>query len=250
MCNQRNSPLNHSGVHTQPVGQSKRQEYGIDASQSSAPLFFESEFRALEQDWRTNPRWQGLCRNYGAEAVLLLRGTLHIEHSIASQMSRKLWSLLHKELFVPALGALTGHQAVQMAQAGLKAVYVSGWQVAADANLAGATFPYQSLYPANSVPLLLRRLNKALERADQVQRLNHEKRSDFWVPLVADAEAGFGGILNAYELMLQMIEAGAAGVHFEDQLASVKKCGTWAARCWSRLSNLSASSLPRAWPRM
>lgn len=200
-------------------------EFPVDTPQPPGGLFCKNEVQRLEHDWCTNPRWKNVCRSYGADAVLRLRGTLHIEQSIATQMSRKLWNLLHNEPFVPALGALTGHQAVQMAQAGLKAIYVSGWQVAADANLAGATFPDQSLYPANSVPLLLRRLNKALQRADQIQRLNNEHGTDFWLPLVADAEAGFGGVLNAYELMLQMIEAGAAGVHFEDQLASVKKCG-------------------------
>jgi len=144
---------------------------------------------------------------------------------MAERMSRKLWDLLQTEDFVPALGALTGNQAVQMAQAGLKAIYLSGWQVAADANLAGATYPDQSLYPANSVPMLVRRLNRALRRADQIQVLKGEGQVDFWTPIVADAEAGFGGVLNAYELMMGMIEEGAAGVHFEDQLASAKKCG-------------------------
>src|SRR5262249_35428094 len=133
--------------------------------------------------------------------------------------------LLQTEEFVPALGALTGNQAVQMVQAGLKAIYLSGWQVAADANLAGATYPDQSLYPANSVPMAGRRINKALRRADQIQSVNGGEQRDMWAPIVADAEAGFGGVLNAYELMLQMIEEGAAGVHFEDQLASAKKCG-------------------------
>jgi isocitrate lyase len=150
---------------------------------------------------------------------------MKIEHTIANQMSRKLWNLLNTEAFVPALGALTGNQAVQMAEAGLKAIYLSGWQVAADANLAATMYPDQSLYPANSVPMVVRRINKALQRADQIQLLNGHEKFDFWAPIVADAEAGFGGPLNAYELMQQAIEEGAAGVHFEDQLASAKKCG-------------------------
>jgi isocitrate lyase len=150
---------------------------------------------------------------------------MFVQHTIADRMSRKLWDLLQTEDFVPALGALTGNQAVQMAQAGLKSIYLSGWQVAADANLAGATYPDQSLYPANSVPMVIRRINRALRRADQIQVLKGEDKVDYWTPIVADAEAGFGGVLNAYELMLGMIEEGAAGVHFEDQLASAKKCG-------------------------
>jgi isocitrate lyase len=183
------------------------------------------EVQALENYWRSDPRWQGVERGYTAEKVLRLRGTMKIEHTIADQMSRKFWDLLHSEAYIPALGALTGNQAVEMAQAGLKAIYLSGWQVAADANLSATMYPDQSLYPANSVPMVVRRINKALQRADQIQLLNGEDRFDFWTPIVADAEAGFGGPLNAYELMLQMIEEGAAGVHFEDQLASVKKCG-------------------------
>jgi isocitrate lyase len=150
---------------------------------------------------------------------------MKVEHTVADRMSRKLWQLLNTEPFVPALGALSGNQAVQMVAAGLKAIYLSGWQVAADANLSASTYPDQSLYPANSVPMTIRRINKALQRADQIQSLQGEARLDMWAPIVADAEAGFGGPLNAYELMLQMIEEGAAGVHFEDQLASAKKCG-------------------------
>jgi isocitrate lyase len=184
-----------------------------------------SSARALEAEWHHSERWVGVSRPYSAADVLRLRGTLTIQHTVADQMSRKLWALLHREPFVPALGALTGNQAVQMAQAGLKAIYLSGWQVAADANLSGSTYPDLSLYPANSVPQIVNRINRALQRADQIQHLNGEVGSDFWVPIVADAEAGFGGVLNAYELMQQMIDAGAAGVHFEDQLASVKKCG-------------------------
>ncbi len=185
----------------------------------------ESEIQALRRHWETDPRWEGVTRNYSAERVLRLRGSMKVEHTIADRMSKKLWDLLHAEDFVPALGALTGNQAVQMAQAGLKAIYLSGWQVAADANLAGMMYPDQSLYPANSVPNVVRRINKALQRADQIQALGGGKQFDFWAPIVADGEAGFGGVLNAHELMLEMIEQGAAGVHFEDQLASAKKCG-------------------------
>jgi len=181
--------------------------------------------QALENYWRTDPRWQGVTRSFTPQQVLRLRGTLKIEHTIADKMSRKLWDLLHTEPYVNALGALTGNQAVQMAQAGLKAIYLSGWQVAADANLAAATYPDQSLYPANSVPMVIRRLNKALQRADQIQNLRGGSQPDLWTPIVADAEAGFGGPLNAFELMGQMIEEGVAAVHFEDQLASAKKCG-------------------------
>jgi len=185
----------------------------------------EEEIRTLENYWRNDPRWRGVTRNYTAEKVLRLRGSVKIEYTIADQMSRKLWGLLKSEPYVNALGALTGNQAVQMVQAGLKAIYLSGWQVAADNNLAGTMYPDQSLYPSNSVPQVIHRINKALQRADQVQSLNGGNKLDMWAPIVADAEAGFGGPLNAYELMLQMIEEGVAGVHFEDQLASAKKCG-------------------------
>jgi isocitrate lyase len=181
--------------------------------------------RALEQAWRTDKRWEGVNRPYTAEQVLRLRGTLNIAHTVADTMSRKLWGLLQTQPFIPALGALTGNQAVQMAQAGLRAIYLSGWQVAADNNLAASMYPDQSLYPANSVPTVVRRLNKALQRADQIQSMSGNDRVDFWAPIVADAEAGFGGPLNAYELMLQLIEEGVAGVHYEDQLAAAKKCG-------------------------
>src|SRR5256714_8706878 len=183
------------------------------------------EFRTLDNYWRNDPRWRGITRNYSAEKVLQLRGTIKIEYTIADHMSRKLWRLLNTEPYVNALGALTGNQAVQMVQAGLKAIYLSGWQVAADNNLAGSMYPDQSLYPSNSVPEVIHRINHALQRADQVQALNGNPRFDMWAPIVADAEAGFGGPLNAYELMLQMIEQGVAGVHFEDQLSSAKKCG-------------------------
>jgi isocitrate lyase len=179
----------------------------------------------LRHDWQTNPRWSGICRPYSAEDVVRLRGTVPVEHSIAKLGAEKLWHSLHTEDFVNALGALTGNQAMQQVKAGLKAIYLSGWQVAADANIAGEMYPDQSLYPANSVPQVVRRINNTLLRADQIQCAEGGGDVDFLQPIVADAEAGFGGVLNAFELMKAMIEAGAAGVHFEDQLASVKKCG-------------------------
>jgi isocitrate lyase len=193
--------------------------------QGRRTLIAAEEIQSLQHYWRTDPRWRGVVRNYTAEKVLRLRGTLKIEHTIADRMSQKLWRLLNSEPYVNALGALTGNQAVQMVQAGLKAIYLSGWQVAADNNLSASMYPDQSLYPSNSVPLVVRRLNSALRRADQIQLLRGEDKFDMWAPILADAEAGFGGALNAYELMLQMVEEGAAGVHFEDQLASAKKCG-------------------------
>lgn len=183
------------------------------------------EIQALEKSWRNDPRSHGITRPYKAEKVLRLRGTMKLEHTLADQMARKFWHLLHSEPYINALGAVTGNQAVQMAQAGLKAIYLSGWQVAADNNLASSMYPDQSLYPSNSVPTVVRRINRALQRADQVQFLNAGDKVDYWLPIVADAEAGFGGPLNAYELMLELIEQGAAAVHFEDQLASAKKCG-------------------------
>ena len=179
----------------------------------------------LRIDWANNPRWAGVARNYTAEDVVRLRGTVHVEHSLAKLGAEKLWKSLHHEDFVNALGALTGNQAMQQVKAGLKAIYLSGWQVAADANLAGEMYPDQSLYPANSVPQVVKRINNTLLRADQLHHAEGDDSIDFLQPIVADAEAGFGGVLNAYELMKAMIEAGAAGVHFEDQLASVKKCG-------------------------
>ena len=179
----------------------------------------------LRLDWTNNPRWAGVARNYTAEDVVRLRGTVHVEHSLARLGAEKLWKSLHHEDFVNALGALTGHQAMQQVKAGLKAIYLSGWQVAADANLAGEMYPDQSLYPANSVPQVVKRINNTLLRADQLHHAEGDDSIDFLQPIVADAEAGFGGVLNAFELMKAMIEAGAAGVHFEDQLASVKKCG-------------------------
>ncbi|HSD17370.1 MAG TPA: isocitrate lyase, partial [Thermomonas sp.] len=179
----------------------------------------------LKLDWANNPRWAGITRAYSAEDVVRLRGTVHVEHSIARLGAEKLWKSLQTEDFVNALGAMTGNQAMQQVKAGLKAIYLSGWQVAADANLAGEMYPDQSLYPANSVPQVVKRINNTLLRADQLHHAEGDHSIDFLQPIVADAEAGFGGVLNAYELMKAMIEAGAAGVHFEDQLASVKKCG-------------------------
>jgi len=176
-------------------------------------------------DWATSPRWRGIARTYSAEDVVRLRGTIQEEHTLARRGAERLWQLLETEDYVAALGALTGNQAVQMVKAGLQAIYLSGWQVAADANLAGHTYPDQSLYPANSVPAVVRRINNALLRADQIASSEGDDGRDWLVPIVADAEAGFGGPLNAFELMKGMIAAGAAGVHWEDQLASEKKCG-------------------------
>ena len=179
----------------------------------------------MRQDWATNPRWQGVERPYSADDVVRLRGTIPVDHSVARLAAEKLWHLVNTEPYVHALGAVTGHQAVEQVQAGLKSIYCSGWQVAGDANLAAETYPDQSLYPANSVPALVERINNALIRADQIQSVSGEGTTDWLAPIVADAEAGFGGVLNAFELMKSMIAAGAAGVHFEDQLSSAKKCG-------------------------
>ncbi len=179
----------------------------------------------LKQEWATSPRWAGIKRGYTAEEVVRLRGTVAIDHSIARLGAEKLWKFLNEKPFVNALGAMTGNQAMQQVKAGLNAIYLSGWQVAADANLAGEMYPDQSLYPANSVPQVVKRINNCLLRADQLHHAEGNDSIDWLQPIVADAEAGFGGVLNAFELMKSMIEAGAAGVHFEDQLASVKKCG-------------------------
>ena len=179
----------------------------------------------LRKEWQTNPRWQGVERAYKAEDVVRLRGTVHVEHSLARLGAEKLWRFMHEKPFVNALGALTGNQAMQQVKAGLDAIYLSGWQVAGDANLAGEMYPDQSLYPANSVPSVVRRINNTLVRADQIHHAEGDDTIDWLKPIVADAEAGFGGVLNAFELMKSMIEAGAAGVHFEDQLSSAKKCG-------------------------
>jgi isocitrate/methylisocitrate lyase len=186
---------------------------------------------AIERDWDTNPRWAGIERPYSAADVVRLRGSIRVEHSLARRGAEQLWSLLNREDYINALGAMTGGQAVEMVKAGLKAIYLSGWQVAADANVSEQVYPDQSLYAANSVPTVVRRINNALRRADQIEWAemveagNVGQQRDWLVPIVADAEAGFGGALNAYELMKSMIEAGAAGVHFEDQLSSEKKCG-------------------------
>ena len=180
----------------------------------------------LAGEWATNPRWRALKRDYTARDVVRLRGSVQEEHTLARLGAERLWQLLHTEDFVPSLGAVTGNQAVQQVRAGLPAIYLSGWQVAADANLSGQTYPDQSLYPANSVPQVVRRINNALLRADQITWAEGDAARPHWLaPIVADAEAGFGGVLNAFELMKAMIAAGAAGVHWEDQLASEKKCG-------------------------
>lgn len=181
----------------------------------------------LRRDWQENPRWQGITRAYDADTVVTLRGSVQVEHSLARHGAEKLWDMLSQggDSYINTLGALTGNQAMQQARAGLKAVYLSGWQVAADANLAGQMYPDQSLYPADSVPAAVRRINNCLLRADQISHNEGDGSVDWMLPIVADAEAGFGGVLNAFELMKGMIEAGAAGVHFEDQLSSAKKCG-------------------------
>jgi isocitrate lyase len=179
----------------------------------------------LARDWRDSPRWRGISRGYQPADVLRLRGTIAVEHSIARLTAEKLWRYLHDRPFLNALGALTGNQAMQQVKAGLDAIYLSGWQVAADANLSGEMYPDQSLYPADSVPAVVRRINNTLRRADEICHAEGDDSIDWLKPIVADAEAGFGGVLNAFELMKQLIDAGAAGVHFEDQLSSAKKCG-------------------------
>src|SRR4026209_2140822 len=179
----------------------------------------------MKTNWGTDPRWSGIEGNYSPGDVRRLQGSFIVEHSLARRGAEKLWELLHTEEFVPTLGALTGNQAVQQVKAGLKAIYLSGWQVAADANLAGQMYPDQSLYPANSVPQVVKRINQALQRADQIDHMEGRSGTHSSAPIIADAEAGFGGALNAFELMKMMIESGAAAVHFEDQLASEKKCG-------------------------
>jgi isocitrate lyase len=181
--------------------------------------------KQLQESWELDNRWKGIHRPYTAEDVIRLRGSIDIEHTLARKGSEKLWKLLNEESYINALGALTGNQAVQQVKAGLKAIYLSGWQVAADANLSGHMYPDQSLYPANSVPSVVKRINQALQRADQITHGEGDHSIDWFAPIVADAEAGFGGQLNCFELMKGMIEAGASGVHFEDQLSSEKKCG-------------------------
>ena len=183
------------------------------------------EAAKLAHAWTTDPRWQGIERPYTADDVLRLRGSVRIEHTLARMGAERLWDLLHTEDYVNTLGALTGNQALQQVKAGLKAIYLSGWQVAADANLSGQMYPDQSLYPANSVPMVVKRINQALQRADQIHHSEGRNGINWFAPIIADGEAGFGGPLNVFELTKAMIEAGAAGVHFEDQLASEKKCG-------------------------
>jgi isocitrate lyase len=190
----------------------------------SNDTFIQLESEELAREWE-QPRWHGIRRDYTAADVIRLRGSLKLEHTLATRGAERLWTQMHELPYVNALGALTGNQAVQQVKAGLKAIYLSGWQVAGDANLGETTYPDQSLYPANSVPAVVRRINNALRRADQIHWSEGNNAFDWYAPIVADAEAGFGGALNAYELMRSMIEAGAAGVHFEDQLASEKKCG-------------------------
>ncbi|PFO01189.1 isocitrate lyase [Bacillus sp. AFS076308] len=185
----------------------------------------DSRAAQLQESWEMDSRWKGITRPYTAEDVIKLRGSIDIEHTLAHRGAEKLWKLLNEEDYVNALGALTGNQAVQQVKAGLKAIYLSGWQVAADANLSGHMYPDQSLYPANSVPSVVKRINQALQRADQIHHSEGDNSIDWFAPIVADAEAGFGGQLNCFELMKGMIEAGASGVHFEDQLSSEKKCG-------------------------
>jgi isocitrate lyase len=186
---------------------------------------FGDETARLADDWKNDPRWDGIVRDYSAEQVVRLRGSLREQHTLAYRMAKKLWELLGSEDYVNALGALSGGQATQMVKAGLKSIYLSGWQVAGDGNLAGEVYPDQSLYPANSAPALLERINNALRRADQIHWSEGDAEIDWFVPIVADGEAGFGGALNVFELTKSFIQAGAAGVHFEDQLAAEKKCG-------------------------
>src|SRR6267142_5191596 len=185
----------------------------------------QKEIQTLEQDWAKNPRWKGVKRGYSAADVVKLRGSLQIEHTLAKRGADKLWNLVNTEPFVNALGALTGNQAMQQVKAGLKAIYLSGWQVAGDANSNGEMYPDQSLYSVDSVPKVVKKINATFKRADEIQWSEGKNDIDYFAPIVADAEAGFGGVLNAFELMKSMIEAGAAGVHFEDQLAAAKKCG-------------------------
>ncbi len=186
---------------------------------------FEQRAEAIRQDWETNPRWKDVTRDYTAEEVVRLQGSFTVEQTIARRGAEKLWNLLNNEDYINALGAMTGMQAVQMAKAGLKAIYLSGWQVAGDANLAEQVYPDQSLYPANSAPSLVRRINNAFQRMDEIEWVEGSRDHDYMLPIVADAEAGFGGTLNAFELAKSFISAGAAGVHYEDQLAAEKKCG-------------------------
>ena len=230
MLNEPNNNKNHNG-HTNGYHKPGRDE----ASAS------------LERVWATDPRWKGISRTYTATDVVRLRGSVQIEHTLARLGAQRLWDLVNHEDYVAALGALTGNQAIQQVKAGLKAIYLSGWQVAADANLAGQMYPDQSLYPANSVPQVVKRINQAFQRADEIQTSEGKGDTYWFAPIVADAEAGFGGPLNVFELVKAMIEAGAAGVHLEDQLASEKKCGHMGGKVLiptqTAVRNLSAARL-------
>lgn len=218
-----------SNLNTVPIFSTIPQRFISKSAATQNPTaqqLRQQRISSLEKEWKENPRWQGITRRYTAADVETLQGSLPIEHSIAKHGAEKLWQLLKTTPFVRSLGALTGNQAMQQVKAGMQAIYISGWQVAADANLSGDMYPDQSLYPANSVPALVRKINKTLQRADQIHHAEGDYCVEDWfVPLVADAEAGFGGVLNAFEITKAMIEAGAAAVHFEDQLASAKKCG-------------------------
>src|SRR5437764_8050570 len=202
-------------------GHSKNGMNGHSKSKHAMNAYYASELAA---EWKENARWKGITRPYSAEDVVRLRGSVKIEYTLASLGAERLWNLLHTEPYIGALGALTGNQAVQQVKAGLKAIYLSGWQVAADANLAGQMYPDQSLYPANSVPNVVRKIKQALQRAEQIQHSEGKENTYWFAPIVADAETGFGGPLNVFELMKAMIEDGAAGVHFEEQLSSKKRC--------------------------
>ena len=209
---------------------------------------FDQQVADLERDWAENPRWQGIKRVYSAADVVRLRGTLHVENTLAQAGAERLWELLQGPGYTSTFGALNGSQAVQMVKAGLQAIYLSGWQVAADANTAGQVYPDQSLYPVNSGPELVKRLNNALMRADQIQAIEGKSNIYWYAPIVADAEAGFGGPIHAYELMRNMIEAGASGVHYEDQLAAEKKCGHMGGKVLVPTSQFIRTLNAAAWP--
>lgn len=210
----------------------------------------ELEVKALQQEWDTNPRWKGIKRGYTAQDVVRLRGSLQIEHTLARRGAEKLWTLMNSEPFVNALGALTGNQAMQQVKAGLKAIYLSGWQVAGDANSNGEMYPDQSLYSVDSVPKVVKRINNTFQRADQIQWSEGKDDVDFFAPIVADAEAGFGGVLNAFELMKAMIEAAPPACTSKTSWPPSRSAATWAARCWCRHARRCPSWWPRAWPPM
>ena len=209
-------------------------------------MYTQLDIQKLEKEWKDNPRWKGILRPYSAEEVVRLRGSIPIAYTLAQLGAEKLWNLLSREKYIKTLGAMTGTQAVQVVQAGLQAIYLSGWQVAADMNDAYETYPDQSLYPAESAPKLVKRINNALLRMDQIDHLKNHHPVDWLAPIVADAEAGFGGPLNTFELIKSFIKEGTAGIHLEDQLSSIKKCGHMGERCWSPRTNLSKSWSPRA----